>query len=83
MLGSLLGSRAVAMGTDEPFARGVGGTSGLHHWEKLLGLLSTPFTQIFRTCTESSSRFSETRSDATNYKNQSICYLVNELGQIL
>lgn len=29
VLGSLLEGRVVAMGTDEPFARGVGGTTGL------------------------------------------------------
>lgn len=78
VLGSLLEGRVVAMGTDEPFARGVGGTTGLSSLGEAAELAQHPLypSMLFRTCTELSSRFSETRSDVTNYKNQSICYLV-------
>lgn len=57
VLGSLLESRVVVMGTDEPFARKVEGKAGLSAPGETAGLGQWPLDprMLFRNCTELSS----------------------------
>lgn len=58
VLGSLLESRVVVMGTDEPFAHKVNGKAGLSALGETAELVRYPLypRMLFRNCTELSSR---------------------------